>query len=252
MTPKKGNKLHKQDDNQKTLLLKVDALELEGVNITRGVKLVKDCIKLSDLKKHYILWVYDIQDFVNLIASRPEKSFFFEDDYVFQTIDRGCGIDFNDEFCQKLLKDIFEETKKKLQSLRKVKEELTKKIQEKEFFNEKLKEEIKFTTKENACYLKEGDKEIKIGKLNTRKCKLLECLFNPLGTAKTVDVVCGDIHLNKDNQNRELYDEYGGKTKKESIIRTTGKEIQRILSSKKSKYSLAFHIQDRRVWLTID
>lgn len=114
---------------------------------------------------------------------------------------------------------------------------------------EGLKEEFKYLEEGRKCYLKIEDKQIEIGKISTRKCKLLKCLFKPFGKAKTIDIVFGDIQLPKDRNNQRLWSEYLGRSNKETIIRTTGKEIQRTLSQKRSKRSLIFHVKNREVWL---
>jgi hypothetical protein len=110
---------------------------------------------------------------------------------------------------------------------------------------------LQYVTKENVCYIKTQDKEIKIGKVTTRKCKLLKCLFEPIGTAKTIDTVFGDIQMSKDANNQRLWDGYLGKRIKISIIRTTGKEIQRIFSKNKIKTKIIFHIKDKMIWMEI-
>jgi len=108
---------------------------------------------------------------------------------------------------------------------------------------------VKYITEEGHCYLKTSKKNIKIGKINTRKCKLLQCLSSPLGIAQTIDTVFGKIQLPKDEQNKELWSEYLGRGKKEPIIKTTGKEIQRILSKKKAGVSLSLHVENRMAWI---
>lgn len=113
-------------------------------------------------------------------------------------------------------------------------------------------EKVKYIEKGEKCYLVGvTDKEIGIGKINTRKCKLLKCLFNPFGVAKLIDVAFGNIQLLKDRTNPDLWDEYLGEGRRVSIIKTTAKEIQRILSRYKSKRRLKFHIKDRKIWLEI-
>jgi len=124
---KKYSKNQKKENTDP--LEKTDLLELEGVNITKAVKLVRDCPELADLKRRYFLWIFDIKEFVSDMDI-SEKSFFYEDDTVSETIDRSCGIDFYSDFCQDLLNNIFKETKKKLKYLRKVSKELRKKGEE--------------------------------------------------------------------------------------------------------------------------
>lgn len=112
---------------------------------------------------------------------------------------------------------------------------------------------MKYLEKETKCYLSGATKkEIEIGRINTRKCKLFKSLFNPLGIAKTIDTVFGDIQLPKDGRNQEIWNEYLGKRGKESIIRNTWKEIQRILSKHNSKKNLILHLKNRKVWLDIN
>ena len=111
---------------------------------------------------------------------------------------------------------------------------------------------LQYIEEENYCFLKTSDKTVKIGKASTRKCRLLKSLLYPrIGTAKTIETVLEEIQLLKDRNNRELWNEYLEKGKKEQIIRTTAKEIQRILNQKRLREKLVFHIQNRKVWIEI-
>ena len=66
---------------------------------------------------------------------------------------------------------------------------------------------VKYITKDNLCFLQINNREIKIGNANSRKCKLLKCLMNPFGIAKTVEIIFGEIQLPKDKNNQNLWSE---------------------------------------------
>jgi hypothetical protein len=118
---KKGTKKQKGKKRNITPKKSLERLLMEGVNITRAVGLVENCMELSELQKRYFLWVYNIRDFLekNKIDFK-KKSFFYENDTVFLVADRGAGIDIESEYAQRLLKNIWEESKEKLKYLRKI------------------------------------------------------------------------------------------------------------------------------------
>ena len=108
---------------------------------------------------------------------------------------------------------------------------------------------LKYIEEEGKCFLEENNKKMLIGKTNSRKCRLLNCLFDQFGVARTLDVVFGNIQLPKDRKHSGLWNDYLGRRQRETIIRTTGKEIQRIISKNKLKKGLEFHVKDNMVWL---
>ena len=102
------------------------------------------------------------------------------------------------------------------------------------------------------CFLREGKDRVEIGGIGTRKCKLLKCLLN--SPAKIIDVVLGDIEIPRDRENPMLWNAYLGGSRKESIIRGTGKEIQRAINNAENKIKthLIFHVKDKKVWIELD
>lgn len=116
-------------------------------------------------------------------------------------------------------------------------------------------ENLKYLGKEKDCYLEIKKKKIKIGKTNTRKCKLLKCLLSDApGVARTLDIVFGDIQIPKDRGDSTVWDEYLGRNKKKSIIINTTKEIKRIINNTKDKPKnhLIFHIKNNRIWVELE
>lgn len=73
---------------------------------------------------------------------------------------------------------------------------------------------------------KHGEK-IKIGSRNSRHFRLLSCLLEPLGTAKTVDSVFEAIRLPRDKDDTYLDDWATSRTRKVKIIQYTIKELQK-------------------------
>ena len=110
---------------------------------------------------------------------------------------------------------------------------------------------IKYYTKKNLCYLRISDKDVKIGKTNTRKCKLLESLSVYVGVAKSIDVVFGDIQLVKDRGNTLLWNGYLSKENRKIIITNTIKEIQRRLAQEGLAGKLKFHRANNLIWIDI-
>jgi hypothetical protein len=76
-------------------------------------------------------------------------------------------------------------------------------------------------------FYKQGEK-IPVGKVGTRKYRLLATLMNPLGVAKTVDSVFEAIRLLKDESDGRLRDDYLSQTRKLERIEFTIKELQKI------------------------
>lgn len=118
--------------NKSKKLEEIEDFLLRGNNIIRRNEMAEinaDCGRLADVLKNYNLWIYDIKDFFKKNNSNPTwQSIFFESNSVSsaKNIIRGMGIDFQDEFCQKILKGIYNETKIKLDYLRKLYSEIEK------------------------------------------------------------------------------------------------------------------------------
>ena len=75
---------------------------------------------------------------------------------------------------------------------------------------------------------KYGNK-IKIGSQDSRHFRLLQCLLEPMGTAKTIEGVYEAIKLPKDKSDPDLsgWDSYKKNSKKVSIIQNAIKELQK-------------------------
>ncbi len=70
-------------------------------------------------------------------------------------------------------------------------------------------------------------KKIPIGKIKTRKFRLLKILIDPVGTARTVDSVFEEIKLPRDEKDGRLNDSYLSHKRKLEIIQNTLKELQK-------------------------
>lgn len=99
-------------------------------------------------------------------------------------------------------------------------------------------------------FYKQGPK-IPVGNTGKRKYKLLECLIDPLGTAKMVDEVFNGIKLARDDKNAALKDPYLANSKKLDVIQYTIKELQKI-KGLKGKISLGIGLNRKSVWLRLD
>lgn len=107
----------------------------------------------------------------------------------------------------------------------------------------------------------EGGKVL-IGGKNTRKFRLIQCLCELFGTARTIDMIFESIKLSKDKKDSDLQSEYLSKERKIQIIKNTFKEIQRTLvqerskiieqgksKNKSNKINLKLCIEDNKMWL---
>ncbi len=85
-----------------------------------------------------------------------------------------------------------------------------------------------FTEKEMG-YLKlnRKGKKVPVGKIKTRKFRLLDALIDPIETARTVDSVFEKIKLPRDERDGRLNDSYLSHKRKLEIIRNTLKELQK-------------------------
>ena len=119
--------------------------------------------------------------------------------------------------------------------------------------SEESKLQISFITEKGIGYLKfykQGPK-IGIGGAKTRKYRLLESLFDPLGIAKTVNVVFDKIQLPKDKGDSRLAHSYFSEERQRELIIYTMKELQKI-KELKGKIKLEFINNKRSVRLLLD
>jgi len=113
------------------------------------------------------------------------------------------------------------------------------------------KDKTPLCVEENAIgYLKFGKDglPIKIGYVRNRPFKLLQCLLNPIGVAKTIDMVFESIKKPKDETDQSLISEYGGLQQKLKKIKHTIKELQK---DNKLQGRLFFRLDKTKVWLEI-
>lgn len=99
-------------------------------------------------------------------------------------------------------------------------------------------------------FYKQGPK-IRVGNLTSRKYKLMACLFDPLGVAKTTDAVFESIKTKKDGTDERLNNSYLAKDRKREIIQFTMKELQKI-KKLKGKIKLNFQQNDRMIILELN
>lgn len=96
---------------------------------------------------------------------------------------------------------------------------------------------------------KYGEK-IKIGTPKSRHFRLLECLLEPFGKAKTIEVVFDWIKLLKDKKDSDLsgWDNYKKKNRQIVIIQNAIKELQK---GNKLRKKLAFEFDDikTKIWI---
>ena len=95
-------------------------------------------------------------------------------------------------------------------------------------------------------FLMAKNKRIKIGKVSTRKYRLLKYL-HPFGTTRTVDSVFDAIRTSKDKENSLLQDEATAGTERKRIIDGTRKEIYRMLAENKLRGILKIQMRQNRV-----
>jgi len=101
-------------------------------------------------------------------------------------------------------------------------------------------------------YLKFGKygEKIKIGGPESRHFRLLQCLLEPLGSAKTVEAVFDSIRLPKDKNDSDLsgYDSYRRKGRQVTLIESAIKELQK---ENKMRGKLKFEFDDTKTKLWI-
>lgn len=101
-------------------------------------------------------------------------------------------------------------------------------------------------------YLKFGkySEKIEIGSPESRHFRLLQCLLEPLGSAKTIEAVFDSIRLLKDKDDSDLsgYDPYRRKNRQIALIQSTIKELQK---GNKLQNKLKFKFDDTKtkLWL---
>lgn len=98
-------------------------------------------------------------------------------------------------------------------------------------------------------FYKEGQR-ILVGKVDTRKYRLLSVLWEPLGVARAIDVVFEAVKDPKDNSDGRLKDRYTAPARQREIIDYTMKELQKI-KGLKGRISLAYHHDGSTVALKI-
>ena len=132
------------------------------------------------------------------------------------------------------------------------------KISEKNLENSDIKpvknniQPIIFEEKGNGYFkfYKQGLK-IKIGGIKTRKFMLLKALSDPLGVAKTIEVVFENITIPKDKNDSTLNDIYLSLEKQRNLIEYTIKELQKI-KELKGKVKLEFINNRKSVRLIVN
>ena len=101
-------------------------------------------------------------------------------------------------------------------------------------------------------YLKLGKygEKIKIGGSESRHFRLLQCLFEPFGSTKTIEAVFDSIRLPKDKNDSELsgWDGIRRKNRQITIIQNTIKELQK---ENKLRGKLLFEFDDTKSKLRI-
>ena len=96
----------------------------------------------------------------------------------------------------------------------------------------------------------EFGEKIKIGTPKSRHFRLLECLLEPFGKAKTIETVYEWIKLPKDKKDSDLsgWDNYKKKSRQIIIIQNAIKELQK---GNKLRGKLAFEFDDTKskIWI---
>ncbi len=98
-------------------------------------------------------------------------------------------------------------------------------------------------------FYKEGPR-ILIGKVSTKKHKLIKALIDPLGTAKNVNVVFDAIKDRKAASDIRLKDTYTAANRERELIDFTMKELQKI-KGLKGRISLTYHHNNSTVLLNL-
>ena len=124
---------------------------------------------------------------------------------------------------------------------------------------QKEKNENKKTTGRSFCitegkwgYLKfyKQGKKIKIGGINSRHFRLLQCLYEPLGVFKTIDSAFEAIRLPKDTDDSRLGGFSTSKNRKIEKVQYSIKELQKI-KELQGKLKFTFDYQKRYVKLEV-
>ena len=98
-------------------------------------------------------------------------------------------------------------------------------------------------------FYKEGPR-IFIGKIDTRKYRLIEGLIEPLGVAKNLDSVFEAIRDPKDDMDSHLKDKYTAPARQRDIIDYAMKELQKI-KELQGRVSITYHHGGRTVALNL-
>ncbi len=113
---------------------------------------------------------------------------------------------------------------------KKILKELTSFIEHtKEIFREKQKDSPKINEIGGYGYLIFGErKPIKIGKITSQPYRLLQCLFNPFGVAKSLDSVFESIRENINKKSKSgIGHSLTSKKEKEKLIKNVIKDLQK-------------------------
>ncbi len=104
----------------------LEQLLVKGINVERQASSVKDLVTLSKARNSYVLWRKELQDFFSEDPNLFVKiSPLFQADKVIKSLERGVGVESVEEtFSQKLIDNIQEETKSKIQLIRDLYEKL--------------------------------------------------------------------------------------------------------------------------------
>ncbi|MFA5047989.1 MAG: hypothetical protein WC516_03035 [Patescibacteria group bacterium] len=123
-----------------------------------------------------------------------------------------------------------------------------------DYFSDKINQEIKFKLfeRDKKGIMSYGNNEVCLGKIYTRSYKLLKSLFNPLGSAKTIETVLVDIQIAKDRKNLKLMDSYLSRAEKMNILISARREVYRKLKLLESKERIKINIEKNKVWASIE
>lgn len=99
-------------------------------------------------------------------------------------------------------------------------------------------------------FYKQGEK-IPVGKVGTRKYRLLTALIDPIGVAKAIDAVFDAIRISKDDSDGRLRDDYLSTSRKMEIIEFAIKELQKI-DGLRGKIKLGLSSDRRTIRLIVE
>ena len=125
-------------------------------------------------------------------------------------------------------------------------------------FDEKNKDEFREIIGRPFCIIEGGvafikfhkyGKKIKIGKSDSRHFRLLQCLCEPFGTAKTIESIFEAIKLPKDSKDSKLEDDYLAENRKRELIQYAIKELQK---NKNLQGKLKFRFNDTKTTIRLE